>query len=134
MGEAEEGGGAVDPFGGAFELGKESDGGFIDDAVSGGVGVFGAPFFVSEGGFVADGGEDGGDGMAVVDFGFSFDAVLVVLGGGIAVWREGFVGDDPAVAVAADAEDGLACAEGAIGRVEEDVVLEGAGRDLVESG
>lgn len=134
MGEVETVGGAVDPLGGAFELGKETDGGFVDDAMAGGVGVFGAPFLVDEGGMIAEGGEDGSDGVAVFDFGFRFDAVLVALGGGIAIGRESFMRDDPAVAVAADAEDGLAGAEGAFWCVVEDVVLEGAGRDLTEAG
>lgn len=134
MGEVEAVGGGVNPFGGAFELGEEADGGFVDDAMAGGVSVFGAPFLVDEGWLVAEGGKDGSDGFAVFDFGFGFDAVLVALGGGVAVGWQGFMGHDPAVAVAADAEDGLAGAEGAVGGVVEDVVLEGAGRDLTEAG
>lgn len=134
LGEAEAFGGGVDPFGGAFELGEEADGGFVDDAVAGGVGVFGAPLFISECRLVAEGGEDGSDGLAVFDLGFSFDAVFVALGGWVAVGGQGLVCDDPAFSVAADAEDGLSGAEGSVGRVVEDVVLEGAGRDLMEAG
>ena len=131
--EPERGSGAVNPFGGAFEFGEEADRGFVDDAVAGGVGVFGAPLLIGEGGLVAEGCEDGGDGFSVFDFGFGFDAVLVALGRGIAVGRQGLVRDDPAVAVAANAEDGLACAEGAVRGVEEGVVFECAGRDLLEA-
>lgn len=131
--EAEEISSAVNPFGGAFELGEEADGRFVDDAMTGGVGVFGAPLLVGEGRLVTDGGKDGGDGFAVLDLGFRFDAVLVALGWGIAIGRERLVGDDPAVAVAADTEDGLTAAEGAVWRVEEEVVLERAGRDLMEA-
>lgn len=123
----------VDPLGRAFEFSKETDGCFVDDAVACGVGVFGAPLLVDEGGLVAEGGKDGGNGLAVLDFGFGFDAVLVSFCGGVSVGRQRLVGDNPSVPVAPDAKDGLSGAEGAIGRVEEDVVLEGAGGDLMEA-
>ena len=48
--------------------------------------------------------------------------------------REAFMSEDPAVAVFADAEDGGLRAEAAVGRVVEDVALEGARSFLVEAG
>jgi hypothetical protein len=131
--DAEFAAGSVDPFGGAFEFGVEADGGFIEDAVAGGVGEFGTVFFVDEGGLEAELGEDVADGLAVLDLGFGFVTMLVA-GFGVIVLRQAFVGDDPAVAIFADAEDGLHGAEAAVGGVVEDVALEGAGSFEVKAG
>lgn len=133
LSESEDVSDAIDPLGRAFQLGKETDGGFVDHAVAGGIGVFGAPFLVDESGLVAEGCKDSGNGLAVLDFGFSLDAVLVPFCAGVPVGRQRLVGDNPAVSIAADAEDGLAGAEDAIRRVKEDVVLEGACRDLMKA-
>lgn len=125
--------GGVDPVGRAFELGVDADGGFVENAVAGGVGELGAVFLVDEGGSEAEAGEDLAEGVAVLHFGFDFFAVLVA-GAGVVILGEGFPGEDPALAVAADAEDGGLGAEAAVGGVVEDVALEGAGGLLVEAG
>lgn len=124
--------GRVNPLRRALKFGVEADGGLVKDAVAGRVRVFGAPLFVDEGGLVAELGEDVADGLAVRNIGFGFFAMFMASGGVVVPW-EAFVGDDPAVAVPAHAQDGLARAEAAVGGVEEEVALEGAGGFLVEA-
>ena len=81
--DAELAAGLVDPVSGAFEFGVEADGGFVKDAVAGCVGELGAPFLVDEGGLEAELGENAADGLAVLDLGFGFFAMLVAGGGGV---------------------------------------------------
>ncbi len=77
--DAEAEGGAVDPCGGAFELRVVADGGFVDDAVAFAVGPLGAPFFVAEGGYEAEGKKELGQRVAMRDQGFGFDAMLMAV-------------------------------------------------------
>ena len=81
-------GSAVDPFGGAFELGVVADGRFVDDAVALAVAPLGAPFFIAEGGDEAEREKDLGERVAVGDLGFGFDAVLVAVFAGAGVGAE----------------------------------------------
>ncbi len=121
---------AVDPAGGAFELGPGADGCFVDDEVGCGAGFgkgeapFGAELLVDEGGRVAEVGEYGGEGVAVADGRLGFDAGLI--SGVVGVFRGALVGEGAAAAVAAEAEKLMAAAELAVWGVEEGVVLEGA--------
>ena len=117
--------GLVDPVRGTFELGIDADGGFVENAVAGGVSELSAPFFVDEGGLESELGEDMAEGLAVLDLGLGFFAVFVA-GGVVVVLGEAFVGDDAAIAVLTDTEDGRLRAEAAVGRVVEDIALEGA--------
>jgi len=123
--DAQEGGGAVDPFGGAFELGVVADGGFIDDAMALAVGPLGAPFLVAKGGNEAEREKDFRHGSAVGDLGFGFDAVLVGVFAGPDV-RQALVGDGPSAGITADAQNLGAGAHLAVRRVVEHVALEGA--------
>jgi len=123
---AEAGGGEVDPLGGAFELGVVADGSFVDNAVALAVLPLGAPFFITERGDEAEGEKDLGQRVAVGDYGFGFDAVLVGVFAGANV-REALVGEEAAAGIGADAEDFRAGAHAAVGGVIKDVGLEGAG-------
>ena len=132
-GDAQARGYAVNPFGGAFELGVVANRGFVDDAVTLSIVPLGAPFFVAEGLNKAERVEDFGKYSAVGDFGFSFDAVFVA----ILAWtvgRHAFVSDGPSSGVAADAEDLNAGAQLAVGRVVEDVALKAARGMELETG
>lgn len=124
--DAQAGGGAVDPFGGAFEFGVVADGGFVEDAVALPVCPLAAPFFVAEGSDQAEGEKDLGEGIAVGDLGFGFDAVLVGVFAGANVGKT-LVGQEAAACVGADAENLSAGAHPAVGSVVEDVRLEAAG-------
>ncbi len=136
--DLEFGEGPVDPFGRAFELGVVADGGFIDDQVNGGVrggigvGPLGAVFLVDEGGDVAELLEDGGEGGAIGDGGFSLDADLVA-SEVVGLVGQAFVGEGPEVAVLAEAENLTLGAEFARGSVVENVAFEGAGRVETEA-
>jgi len=135
--DAEDFGEAVDPVGGAFELGEDAERRFIEDAMGRRIEVrifpFGAPFFIAEGGDEADGGEDVGEGLAVGEIGFGFDAVLVLVFSDAGV-GDAFVGEEPLAGVVADAENFSLCAEGAVWCVVEGVGFEAARGDEVEAG
>ena len=75
--DAYPGGGAVDPFGRAFQLGVVADGRFVHHAMALAVGPLGAPFFIAEGGHQAEGEKNLLQRRAVGDFGLGLDAVLV---------------------------------------------------------
>jgi len=100
--------------------------------MTGVVSVFGAPFFVSKGWFISQLAEDNGHGLTVPDFGFRFDAVLVA-GGSIVVLRQAFMGNDPSLAVLADAENGLLGTQRALRGIEKYVLLEGTRCYFVEA-
>src|ERR1039458_10416683 len=85
-----------------------------------------APFFVAKCGDEADGVKNFSEGLAVGDFGFGFDAVLVGIFAGAGV-RQALVGQQAVAGVVADAEDFSAGAHLAVGCVVEDVGLKGAG-------
>ena len=74
----------------------------------------------------AEGEKDLGEGRAVGDLGFGFDAVLVSVFAGAQV-GEALVGEEAAAGIGADAEDFSAGAHLAVRGVVEDVGLEGAG-------
>ena len=131
--DTETGGGAVDPLAGAFELGIVANGGFVDNAVSGPVRPLATPFFIAEGWDQAEGQKNLGEGLAVGDFGFGFDAVFVGVFSGASV-RKTLVGQKAAASVGADAEDFRAGAHPPVGGVVEDVGLEAAGGLQSKSG
>jgi hypothetical protein len=116
---------AVNPFCGAFELSVVADGGFVDDAVAFAVAPLGAPFFVAECGDKSKREKDIGEGVAVCDFSFGFDAVFVAILARAVIWKA-LVGDGPAAGIAADAEDLSAGAHLAGGGVVEDVAFKAA--------
>jgi len=125
--------GGVDPFRRAFEFGIDADGGFVEDAVAGGIGKLGAVFFVGEGRLEAELAEDVADGFAILNLRFSFFAMLVGAGG-VVVGGQAFVGDDPALSIFANAEDALLGAQATVGSVVEGVAFEGARGIFVEAG
>ena len=117
--------GSVDPLGGAFQLGVVADWSFIDDAMAFAIGPLGTPFLVAEGGNEAEREKNFGHRIAVGDFGLGFDAVLVGVFAGTNV-RQALVGDRPAAGITAYAQNLGAGAHLAVGRVVENVALEGA--------
>ena len=123
--KAEFAAGSVDPFGRAFEFGIDADGGLVEDAVAGRVGILGAVFFVDKRGLEAELGEDVSDSLSILDLRFGFFALLVARGR-VVVGGQAFVGDDPALSIFADAENALLWTQAAVGCVVEDVALEGA--------
>jgi len=131
--EAEFAAGGVDPFGRTFEFGIDADGGLVEDAMAGRVGILGAVFFVGERRLEAELGEDVADGFAILHLGFRLFAMLVGAGG-VVVGGQAFVGDDPAFSLFANAEDALLSTEAAVRRVVEDVAFEGARGIFVEAG
>lgn len=101
--DVELGEGAVDPVGGAFELGPVADRGLIDDEVGkgrvlrvDGVGPLGAVLLVDEGGVVAELLENVGEGRALCEYGLGLDADFVA-SGVYGIFGAGFslVGDNP---------------------------------------
>lgn len=131
--EAEFAAGGVDPIRRAFEFGIDADGGLVEHAVAGGIGILGAIFFVGERGLEAELDEDVANGFAILDLGFRFFAMLVGAGG-VVIGGQAFVGDDPALSIFANAENALLSAEAAVGSVVEGVALEGARGIFVEAG
>ena len=123
---------AVNPFGGTFQLGIVADGGFVRYAMAIAVVPLGAPFFVAEGSYKAKRKKDFGEGVAVGDLGFGFDAVLVAVFAG-AVVRQTLVGYGPAAGIAADAEDLSAGAHLAVWGVVEYVAFKAARGKQFES-
>jgi hypothetical protein len=123
--DTEAGSGLVDPVGGAFELSKVADGGFVDDAMAIAETPLGAPFLIAEGGDEADGEKDLGEGVAVGDLSFGFDAVLVGVFAGTLI-GEALVGEETVAGVGADTENFSAGAHLAVGSVKEDVVFKAA--------
>lgn len=89
--------------------------------------VFGAPFFVDEHGLESQLCEDYPERVAVCDFGFRFHAAFVSCRG-IVVPGQTLVCKHPAVAVPANAQNGLPSAQSAVGCVIERVVLESTRR------
>ena len=132
--EAEAGGGAVDPFGGAFELGVVADGGFVDDAMAFAVVPLGAPFFVAEGGDEAEREKDLRRERCRRRPRFRFRRGACGVSSPGPVVGQALVGDGPAAGVAADAENLGAGAHLAVGRVVEDVALKAARSLQRESG
>jgi len=120
------------PVAGAFQFRKQPNRCLIHHAMAGIVSEFCPPFFIHEGWFVTEFAEDNGHGLAILDLGFSLDAMFVA-GAGIVVTRQAFMGDDPASSILADAQDGLLSAQRTVRRVEENVLLEGARRDTAKS-
>lgn len=126
--EAEPGAGCVDPLRRAFQFGEGADGRFVEDAMAGFVGVFGAPLLVDKDRLVAKLGEDHAERLAIGDFGLGFDAAFVA-GGGIVVGGHAFMGEQPAVSVAPNTKNGLTCTQPAVGHVVEGIAFKGARRD-----
>lgn len=131
-GDAESGGGAVDPGWRSFEFSVVANGGFVDDAVPFPVAPLAAPFLVTKGADQAQGEEDLFERGTIGDFGFGFDAVLVGVESG-AVVGKAFVGYGPTACVAADAQNFGASAHLAVGGVVEHVTLEAARGEKRES-
>lgn len=125
MVHGEKNGHPVNPFRFAFKLGKVADGRFIHDAVAAAVAPLGAPFLIAEGGNQPDGSEDLGKVVAVANFCFRFNAMLVRVFSGTAIGKA-LVGERAAAGVVADAKNLRAGAHLAVGGVVENVGLEGA--------
>src|ERR1035437_10963927 len=77
--DAQVGGGAVNPFGGAFQLGIVADGGLIDHAMSLAVGPLSAPLFITKRRNQAEREEDLLQRRAVRDLALALHAMLVPL-------------------------------------------------------
>lgn len=118
----------VNPLGSAFDFGEVADGGAVEHNVSSAVGPLGAIFFVSESGAVSESGEDGVHFITVSDGGLVFDARLVPCGSSL-----GFMGEPPAIAVNAEAQDFSGVSEVGGGGVVEGVGFKGGWRFLVEA-
>src|SRR5580698_6296476 len=98
--------GGVDPLSRTLKLCKKSDRRFIDDAMARRIGVFGTPLLISESSLVAELAKDDGHRLAILDFGFGFDAPLMAAGR-IVVLGNRFVCHDPALSVFANAQNRL---------------------------
>jgi hypothetical protein len=132
VGNAESAGAAIDPLWRAFELGEVADRRFVDDAVPFSVTPLAAPFFIAKGGHQSQAAKNLCEGVAVADFGFSFDTVLVAVFAR-AVLRQAFVGEHEAPGITADTKNLSARAHLTVGRVIKYVALERARRVEVES-
>jgi len=85
-----------------------------------------------EDGNEAEGGEDFCERRAVGELGFGFDAMLVTIFSDAGVGNA-LVGENPAAAVLADAEDFAFLTQATVRGVIEDVALEAAGSDEMEA-
>ncbi len=131
-GHAQVGGGAINPFGRALKLGVVTDGRFIDDAVALAVLPLGAPFLVAERGHQSQRTEDLGQGVAVGNFGFSFDAMFMAIFGRT-VARQALVRQCPSSCVTANAKNLGPGAQSPVRCVVEGVGLEGARGEHAEA-
>lgn len=132
--DVEFGDGSVDPIGRTFQFDVVADRRLVYDEVSvrGFVGPLGTEFFVDEGWSVAELPEDFGEGFAIGNSGFGFDADFVAgFAGGLI--GHAFVSHGADAAVLADAENLSGGAQIVVGSVEESVVLEGAGSLKLET-
>src|SRR5579863_6929134 len=124
---------AIDPLRPAFEFGEVADGSFVDHAVALPVAPLAAPLFITERWNQAERMKDLGESVAVGNFGFGFDAMLVAVLAG-AVVGQTLVGNGPLAAVGADAQNLGPGAHLAVGGVVEDVGVEGTLGVEVEAG
>jgi hypothetical protein len=123
-------GGGVNPFGMAFDFAKVADGRFVDYDMAVGVGPFTAELFIAEAGAEADRFNDPVHGFAVLHLRFNLPAGLVsarLLAAAI------FIGQRPARAILAKAEQGSPAPKLVAGLIKEGIHLMGAGGDQAES-
>lgn len=125
---------SVDPIGRTLQFDVVADRRLVDDEVSvlGFVGPLGTEFFVDKGWSVAELPEDFGEGFAISNGGFGFNADFVASVAGRVIGHS-FVSDGADAAVLANAENLSGGAQIVVGGVEESVVLEGAGSLKLEA-
>ncbi len=100
--------------------------------MAGAVRELGTPFLVHKRFLVAEPAEHRRERFAIFHDGFRFLAMLMALPG-IMVLQQALVSQHPALAVAADAQDGSGRAQTVVGRIKQHVALEGTRRLLAEA-
>jgi L-threonylcarbamoyladenylate synthase len=120
--------GRIDPFFRPFKFRECSNGRFVQNAMSGRIGEFGAPFFIDENGLISKLNENRAKRIAVRDFSFGFDPVFMARIR-IVAWRQTLVRKYPSVSVSSYAKNGLPGAQLALLRIVQSITLEGARRN-----
>jgi hypothetical protein len=133
MGYAEAHGHLVDPCSLAFQFGEVADGGLIYDTMSFAVAPLASPLLVAKGWNETQRAEDLRQRLAVGNLSFGFDAVLVPVFAGSIVGKA-LVGHGAFAAVVANAQDLGARPHAAVGRVLQNIALEGARGIKMEAG